>query len=222
MIRKIAVSFMALVLSVGMMPLCSLADETVVDNKAEAAYSTSKIDMIDRDYEVVKVRLAPNGGKGKSITFEVDMVEEVVPFYLEACPFTRGGYTFTGWNTKANGKGISYKTGEEVPITKDTTLYAQWKKNCNYKIKIRAPKKISVKKPEFTVKATVKSGNKAVKRKKVILIFGGFKYSAKTNSKGVAKLKVKKAAYNKRMTGKKYTYYVICGNKYRKAIMVVK
>ena len=44
--------------------------------------------------------------------------------------FTRNNYTFTGWNTQADGKGIAYKAGDSFTLTdKDTVLYAQWSKN---------------------------------------------------------------------------------------------
>ena len=36
------------------------------------------------------------------------------------------GYTFNGWNTKADGTGTSYAAGGTFAITADTTLYAQW------------------------------------------------------------------------------------------------
>lgn len=41
--------------------------------------------------------------------------------------FTRDGYSFAGWNTKADGSGTEY-TGTAA-ITEDTTLYAQWTRN---------------------------------------------------------------------------------------------
>ena len=47
-----------------------------------------------------------------------------------ASQFTRTGYTFTGWNTKANGTGTAYKAGAAITYpTEGTTLtlYAQWK-----------------------------------------------------------------------------------------------
>ena len=44
--------------------------------------------------------------------------------------FTRNNYTFTGWNTQADGKGTAYKAGDSFTLTdKDTVLYAQWSKN---------------------------------------------------------------------------------------------
>ena len=44
--------------------------------------------------------------------------------------FTRTGYTFTGWNTKADGTGTAYHAGVTIayPVeSKTLTLYAQWK-----------------------------------------------------------------------------------------------
>ena len=46
---------------------------------------------------------------------------------LKINTFTREWYTFTGWNTQANGKGTSYQDGASVSLTENTTLYAQWK-----------------------------------------------------------------------------------------------
>ncbi|MEY3733844.1 MAG: hypothetical protein RL347_1203, partial [Actinomycetota bacterium] len=46
---------------------------------------------------------------------------------LAANTFTRGGYTFTGWNTAANGSGTAYANGATYPFTASTTLYAQWR-----------------------------------------------------------------------------------------------
>ena len=39
---------------------------------------------------------------------------------------TYSGYTFTGWNTKQDGKGVSYKPRDEIRLTANMTLYAQW------------------------------------------------------------------------------------------------
>ena len=47
---------------------------------------------------------------------------------LRANGFARKGYTFAGWNTKANGKGTAYKNKQSVKLSDNLTLYAQWKK----------------------------------------------------------------------------------------------
>jgi len=43
--------------------------------------------------------------------------------------FTLPGYTFTGWNTAANGGGTSFSNGELVQFTGSSTFYAQWSIN---------------------------------------------------------------------------------------------
>ena len=43
--------------------------------------------------------------------------------------FTKTGYTFTGWNTRANGTGSSYSAGENYATYASMLLYAQWRTN---------------------------------------------------------------------------------------------
>ncbi|MBR0333994.1 MAG: InlB B-repeat-containing protein [Bacteroidales bacterium] len=45
---------------------------------------------------------------------------------LTANKFTRSGYYFSGWNTAPDGSGTSYTDGQEITLTEDMTLYAQW------------------------------------------------------------------------------------------------
>ncbi|MDH6208013.1 InlB B-repeat-containing protein [Aurantimicrobium minutum] len=39
---------------------------------------------------------------------------------------TRSGYTFSGWNTRADGTGTAYAAGSSISLSADTALYAQW------------------------------------------------------------------------------------------------
>ena len=57
------------------------------------------------------------GPKGSSATFTVSSITP-----------TRDGYTFKGWNTKADGSGMEYKAGNSISVAygSTTTLYAQW------------------------------------------------------------------------------------------------
>ena len=49
--------------------------------------------------------------------------------------FKREGYTFTGWNTQANGKGTEYKANDTInPVTSGIVLYAQWTKIPTYEV----------------------------------------------------------------------------------------
>lgn len=41
---------------------------------------------------------------------------------------SRTGYWFLGWSTSKTATSAQYKTGSEISVTKDTTLYAVWKK----------------------------------------------------------------------------------------------
>lgn len=45
--------------------------------------------------------------------------------------FKRSGYTFSGWNTAANGTGTAYSAGQSItiPWAANKTLYAQWVSN---------------------------------------------------------------------------------------------
>jgi uncharacterized repeat protein (TIGR02543 family) len=62
-----------------------------------------------------------NGGTGT-------MANQVanIPTALTANTFTRVGYSFSGWNTLANGTGTAYADGAIYPFSADATLYAQW------------------------------------------------------------------------------------------------
>ncbi|MES2800664.1 MAG: InlB B-repeat-containing protein [Bacteroidota bacterium] len=45
---------------------------------------------------------------------------------LDVNGFTRSGYSFTGWNSAANGSGTSYANNATYPFSSNITLYAQW------------------------------------------------------------------------------------------------
>lgn len=67
-----------------------------------------------------------NGGSGtmSAMTYEKGQTKS-----LTANKFTRTGYTFVGWNTKADGTGTSYSDKQSITPTENLTLYAQWKDN---------------------------------------------------------------------------------------------
>jgi len=52
---------------------------------------------------------------------------------LAGCIYTRTGYTFTGWNSEADGQGTAYTDGQSVTnlaaVGETFILYAQWKPN---------------------------------------------------------------------------------------------
>jgi len=56
------------------------------------------------------------------------MADQTSPVTADLTPksFTRDGYVFAGWNTKADGTGELYADGASYPFTENLTLYAQW------------------------------------------------------------------------------------------------
>ena len=74
------------------------------------------------------IKFDANGGTGTT--------KEVVCDYGSKCTltgnaFTRDGYEFTGWNTKSDGNGVSYRDGAVVKDLSSVdgsivTLYAKW------------------------------------------------------------------------------------------------
>ena len=65
-----------------------------------------------------------NGGEG---SMESQRFEVGVDTALNANAFTRANYKFSGWNTAADGSGVTYADeGAILELADDMTLYAQW------------------------------------------------------------------------------------------------
>ena len=73
--------------------------------------------------KVYTVTFDANGGSG--VMKEQSFVKDVSQALISNA-FTREGYAFTGWNTIADGTGVSYSESQEIVLTDDITLYAQW------------------------------------------------------------------------------------------------
>ena len=91
--------------------------------------TTGNITLTANWAELYNVTYNANGGNGSmpNGTATYDQA-----FTLAANTFTRTGYTFTGWNTAANGSGTSYTNRYAFTpwnLTTDLTLYAQWQQN---------------------------------------------------------------------------------------------
>lgn len=147
----------------------------------------------------VTVTFDANGGSGimNSLTAASN-----VSTSLTSNVFTRSGFTFTGWNTAADGTGTAYADAADVTQLaaaeyngQTITLYAQWKLN--------APLIKSVKSSTpASMKVTYKKNSKAA----------GYEisYATKKSFKGAKKVTAKKGSSNTEITnvipGK--TYYV--------------
>ncbi|GHT95656.1 hypothetical protein FACS1894141_4680 [Spirochaetia bacterium] len=51
---------------------------------------------------------------------------------------SRSGYTFSGWNTTADGTGTAYIDGSSLTVNANTTLYAQWAVIVQYTVSYNA------------------------------------------------------------------------------------
>ena len=95
---------LALIMILGVLPVSVMAaDQTMASN---TAYT---------------VTFNANGGTG---TMSVQTV--VGSGVLTPNAFTYKEHGFKGWNTAANGSGKAFADGEEVTLTGNITLYAQW------------------------------------------------------------------------------------------------
>ena len=81
------------------------------------------------DVEFYTLAFNNNGGSG---TMESHNAVRDIAWGVPDSTFTKTGYAFTGWNTKADGKGTGYSAGDTIPANSQTagstlTLYAQWR-----------------------------------------------------------------------------------------------
>ncbi len=72
-----------------------------------------------------------NGGSGTMTDKNSPYADKAVATVLTN-GFTRSRYTFTGWNTKADGSGTPYKAGEQITMNNNVILYAQWTRNSSH------------------------------------------------------------------------------------------
>ncbi len=111
--------------------------------------------QIDAEYNQLKVLFTAT--RPTNVTINIKLKEQLVAFEantgvgsmtaqvfdsgvekaLSANTFTKVGYTFDGWNTKADGSGTAYTDGQRVTFTPENdgdtvTLYAQWKECTNH------------------------------------------------------------------------------------------
>ena len=64
-----------------------------------------------------------NGGSGSLANQTASSGANLTPLNNS---ITLSGFTFSGWNTAADGSGTAYGDGASFPFTSNTTLYAQW------------------------------------------------------------------------------------------------
>ena len=151
------------------------------------------MDFRDGTWYTVKV-IGDDGkpvGEGEIIDIYVNTIHYV-------CKTDKDGYArlLINLNPKTYTVSPEYKTYK----VSNKLVVKQTLKLVKKTVKVKKGKKL-------VLKATLKwSNGKAIKGKKIVFKFKGKKYSAKTNSKGVAKVTIKKSVTKKLKKGKKYKY----------------
>ena len=109
-------------------------DKNSINGTSTTVYAVYKADCSfdvnggTGDVTAIKSYVAPGLDAGEEIT-NLPQNEVTIP---NTEP-TRGGYAFIGWNTEADGSGVSYNDGESLKTTNQplTKLYAQWGKKAD-------------------------------------------------------------------------------------------
>ena len=117
------------------------------------------------------------------------------------------GFKYDDADKKHGAKAVKC-TFDENKAEKGRDMYGGTTSECKFLYYKLALKKTAVKKSakKLVLKAKLKKGGKVAKGKTVIFKFKGKKYKAKTNSKGIAKVTIKKSVLKKLKVGKKVTY----------------
>ena len=99
---------------------------------ASTSITNHPLNNYDINYEgdplAFHVTYDANGGTGSHIGSDIEPGSTNMILSLKDTGISRGGYTFTGWNTEPDGKGTAYAPGDEITLNNSITLYAQWKK----------------------------------------------------------------------------------------------
>ena len=70
-----------------------------------------------------------NGGRGEDEVDTYDEGDTATVRSRSSVGFYRPGYSFEGWNTRADGRGTWYDAGDTIVMNEDVILYAQWDRN---------------------------------------------------------------------------------------------
>ena len=97
----------------------TLADGTVI----KIAKGTSTEEEQPNSEFMFIVTYDANGGEG---IMQPDTFYYGVLKALSNNAYTKSSYEFVNWNTKVDGSGISYEEGQNLMISKNIKLYAQW------------------------------------------------------------------------------------------------
>ncbi len=93
-------------------------------NSASFAFAADATLYVQWTANAKTVTFNANGGTGSMASQSSASAANLTPNSL-----VRTGFTFAGWNTAANGSGVTYANLASYPFIADVTLYAQWTAN---------------------------------------------------------------------------------------------
>jgi len=107
-----------------------------LDRSGESAYSDA-VSMFARYVDLtikisaglIKVSYFGNGNEAGSVPFDSNYYEAgaFVMLAVNSGNLARAGFSFTGWNSMADGTGTHYDAGSTIKLgTEDLNLFAQW------------------------------------------------------------------------------------------------
>ena len=98
--------------------------ETTVTNNYSIQYTYGTLTVYG------EISYDANGGTGEAP--KADRYDRGDTYTVRENMFTRSGYTFTGWNTRADGSGTAYAAGSKITsLNSNLTLYTQWSANAD-------------------------------------------------------------------------------------------
>ena len=116
--------------------ITNLNPNTLYGFKVQAVYKDGTISsysntlLSETKSIIIMYSVTYNGNGSTDGTAPVDSLSPYVKgssvIVLRKGSLVKTGYTFTNWNTIANGTGTSYLPNSQFIITANTILYAQW------------------------------------------------------------------------------------------------
>lgn len=97
-----------------------------------------------------KITYNTNGGNGNNFDQIVSLGYNNT---IKDNPFTRTGYEFKNWNTRADGLGTTYLPRGTYRINSSLTLYAQWNKLCEIQYELNGGR-FETKQPQYILDNT--------------------------------------------------------------------
>ena len=91
-------------------------------------YAIWEADSPAEEYHTYILRYNANGGSGAPATQTYSTTADSASFLISSSIPNRSGYDFMGWNTNSAASTATYKGGNYISITSNTTLFAIWRK----------------------------------------------------------------------------------------------